>query len=71
VSFGQITKQIAQQALSNQVKDVVDSLRPPEAGALAESIAGQKPAAPAQADNPGAVIVGQIQAMQNALKSDQ
>jgi hypothetical protein len=71
VSIGLLTKQLAQQALSNQVKDVVDALRPADAAATAEALAGARAAAPGTGDNVGALIVGQIQAMQNALKEDQ
>jgi hypothetical protein len=71
VSFGLLTKQLAQQALSNQVKDVVDALRPPDAAATAEALGSARAAAPGAGENTGAVIVGQIQAMQNALKEDQ
>jgi hypothetical protein len=71
VSIGLLTKQLAQQALSNQVKDVVDALRPADAAATAESLASARPAAAAPGDNTGAIIIGQLQAMQNALKEDQ
>jgi len=55
MALGELTKQFAQQALGNQIKDVLDA----------------KPAAPAQTENVGALIVGQLQAMQNALKEEQ
>jgi hypothetical protein len=71
VSFGQFTKQFAKQALGDQVKDVVDSLRPADAAATAESLGGAKPAAPAPGENVGAVLIAQIQAMQKSLKEDQ
>ena len=51
MALGELTKQLAQQAL-------VEAF-PARTGA------------PAPADNPGATILGQIQAMQNALKEDQ
>jgi hypothetical protein len=57
MALGDLTKQLAQQALSSSMKDVLDS--------------GAKPAGPAQGENVGATIVGQVQAMQNALKEDQ
>ncbi|MBM3735984.1 MAG: hypothetical protein FJW39_09380 [Acidobacteria bacterium] len=52
MSLGQITKQLAQEAL----------------GSLTEPAAAPTPAGP---DNPAAAAMGQIQAMQNALKDDQ
>ena len=55
MALGELTKQLAQQAFSNQMKDVLDA----------------KPGSPAPTDNVGSTILGQIQAMQNALKEDQ
>ena len=55
MALGELTKQLAQQALSSQMKDVLDA----------------RPGVPAQTDNVGSTILGQIQAMQNALKEDQ
>jgi hypothetical protein len=69
VGFGLLTKQLAKQAISNQVADVVDSLRPPDAAAVAESLPSAKAAA-APGDNVAAIVIGQMQAMQNALKED-
>lgn len=66
-----MTKQFAQQAIANPMKDVIDALRPADASAVADSLANQRHAAPAPSDNIGAVVVGQVQAMQNALKDDQ
>ena len=58
MAFGEITKQLAQQALGDTIKDALD---PPA-----------KPApAPAPAESPGAVILAQLQAMQRALKPDE
>ena len=54
MALGELTKQIAQQALLN---------------ATAEKPA--PPPAPAQADNSSAVILGQVHAMQKALKEDE
>src|SRR5689334_6299705 len=54
MALGELTKQIAQQALLN---------------ATTEKPA--PPAAPAQADNASAVILGQVHAMQKALKEDE
>jgi hypothetical protein len=67
--LGEFTKQLAQQAIGNQVKEVMDSLRPPELSKIAENLTGEQPAA--QGDNVDAIIVGQIQAMQKALKVDE
>lgn len=61
MGIGHLTKQLAQQAIGNQVKEVVDSLRPGEAAAEA------RPAA----TGPGAFILNELQAMQKALKDDE
>ena len=58
VSLGEFTKQLAKEAIGNQMKDVMGGARSPEA---AEPAAGHL----------GAVLIGQVQAMQNALKEDQ
>jgi len=50
MAFGEIAKQLAQQAL-------VDQIAP-------------KPSPPAQPDSAGAIMLGQIQAMQKACKED-
>ena len=55
MALGELTKQLAQQALGSQIKDVLDP----------------KPAAQAQPEHLGAQIVAQLQAMQNALKEEQ
>jgi hypothetical protein len=71
MSIGAFTKQFAQQALKDQVKDVVDALRPPDLASIAEGLTGAK-SAPPPADAPtGMVILGQLQAMQKALKDDE
>ncbi len=57
VGIGELTKQFAKEALSEQVKDVLGS--PSEASA------------PAALDSLTAILMGQVQAMQNALKDDQ
>jgi hypothetical protein len=59
VSLAHLTKQLAQQAVGDSVKEALDAFRPSEAPA-----AGEPPGLAAQ-------IVGQVQAMQNALKDDQ
>ena len=69
MGLGHLGKQLAQQALSKGVKDVVDSLRPSDAAATAESLGGTK-SAPA-GENTGSTVVAQLQAMQGALKEDQ
>lgn len=63
MALGSLTKQIAQQAL-------LDSLRPPDAAQVSESLKTARPAA-ASGENVGAVILGQIQAMQKAVKEDE
>lgn len=61
MGFGQFTKLLAKEAIGNQVKDMMDSLRPSEAAG---------PGAPPSQDNVAVTIIGQVQAMQNALKED-
>jgi len=51
MAFGEIAKQLAQQALSDQI--------------------APKSSTPAQLDSVGAIMVGQIQAMQKACKEDE
>jgi hypothetical protein len=59
VGFGQLTKQLAQQAIGNQVKDVVEGIAPSDAAAVApiETISS--------------IVLGELQAMQKGLKEDQ
>lgn len=52
MALGDLTRQLAEQALS-------------------ETLKGGKPAAPAHPDNPCATMLGQVQAMQKALKEDE
>jgi hypothetical protein len=59
VGFGQLTKQLAQQAIGNQVKDAVEGIVPPEA------------AAPAPIETISSIMLGEIQAMQKGLREDQ
>jgi hypothetical protein len=54
MALGELTKQIAQQALLSATE------KPPE-----------KPPAPPAPENPSAVVLGQIAAMQKALKEDE
>lgn len=67
--LGQFTKQIAAQALKAPVKDVLDSLRPHDTADAAESVKNARQAT-APGENLCATILGQIQAMQKALKED-
>ncbi|MEO7144908.1 MAG: hypothetical protein ABI165_15530 [Bryobacteraceae bacterium] len=67
MALGQFTKQLAQQAIGDHVKDMLDSLRPADLSALSESAKSAKPAA-AQAETVSAIVLGQVQAMQKALK---
>jgi hypothetical protein len=69
MALGEITKQIAAQALKAPVQGVLDSLRPPDAAQAAESVKNARAAA-APGENLCATILGQIQAMQKALKED-
>jgi hypothetical protein len=71
MGFGNLTKQFAQEAIKTSTKDMLDALRPPELASITDAIAGTKPTAPpAVSDNVGATILGQIQAMQKALKEE-
>ena len=58
MSLGEFTKQLAKEAIGNQMKDVMGGARPPE---TSEPAPGHL----------GPVLIGQVQAMQNALKEDQ
>jgi len=71
MGFGNITKQLAQEAIQQSVGDVLDSLRPKDASQISEKLANDKVAAPAQAESAGATIVRQVQAMQTSLKDDE
>jgi hypothetical protein len=71
MGLGDLTKAFAQEAIKSSTKDVLDALRPPEISSIAEAITGPKPPGQPQADNLGAIILGQIQAMQKALKEDE
>ena len=70
MALGEIAKQIAGQALKAPVKDVLDSLRPPDASQVSDAVKNARPAA-VPGENVGAVVLGQIQAMQRALKDDE
>jgi hypothetical protein len=66
MALGNLTKQLATQALNEQVNNVLDAFRPGEPAKPAETV---KPAASAK--NLGQVIVSELQAMQKALKEEQ
>ncbi len=62
MALGELAKQIAGQAIGNPAKEVMDALRPGEAAPARK---------PGVAEAIGATMVGQLQAMQRALKEDQ
>jgi hypothetical protein len=70
MALGELTKQIAKEALKAPVKDVLDSLRPPDAAQVAEAAKASRASAPS-GENVCATILGQIQAMQKAVKEDE
>ena len=48
----------------------MDSLRPADAAAKADSLGNPAPASTAPADNLAAIVIAQVQAMQGSLKED-
>jgi hypothetical protein len=70
MALGEIGKQLAAQALKAPVKDVLDSLRPRDAAQAAEAVRSARQTV-APAENLCATILGQIQAMQKAVKEDE
>ena len=60
VGIGQLTKQLAQQAIGNQVKDAVEGIVPPDA-----------PAPVTPAESISSIMLGELNAMQKGLKDDQ
>jgi hypothetical protein len=70
VALGDLTKQLAQQAIGGSMKDVLDSLRPPDLSRVSETLRTTKPTGPSQAEEVCAAILGQVQAMQKALHED-
>jgi hypothetical protein len=64
--LGQLTKQL----IGEQVKDAIDSLRPPDLASISESLMGPKTGAPPQEENVAAILIGQMQAMQKACKEE-
>jgi len=74
VALGELTKQLAGQAMrAKDVKEVIDALRPPDLSRITDTLRGTKPTAPppAAAEDVCAVMLGQVQAMQRALKEDE
>jgi hypothetical protein len=71
MAFGNIGRVIAGQAIETTKKNVLDALRVPETVKTAEKIQNDRSAAPPAVENIGAVILGQIQAMQRSMKEDQ
>jgi len=66
VALGNFTKQLAQQAIGNSAKSVLDALRPSDMPKV-------EPPAAAEAgppENIGAAILAEVRAMQTALKDD-
>lgn len=59
MALGAFTKQLAQQAIGESVKDLLDSSRSAEPASAEANRSG---------DSLGAVVAGQVQAMQKALK---
>ena len=68
MALGNLTKQLATQALNEQVNKVVDAFRPSESAKSAEP---PKEKTAGTVDNLGQIIVAELQAMQKALKDDQ
>jgi len=71
MSFGQFTKQLAKEAMENQLKDVMEGLRPSDVAAKAESLGNVAGPSASPSDNLAAIVIAQVQAMQNSLKEDQ
>jgi len=65
MGFSNLTKKLAQAAIEDQVKDVLDAMRPET------TPAPPKPAAPPPPETVGATILKQVQAMQTALKENE
>jgi hypothetical protein len=71
MAFGNIGKTLVGQAIETTKKSVLDGLMSPETAKTAAKIQAEKPPAVAPGEPIGAVILGQIQAMQRALREDQ
>ena len=67
MALGNIGKTLAGQAIDAVKKNALDAVRP-ESGKPAEKTADKNTAQP---ESPGAVILGQVQAMQRLLREDQ
>ena len=67
MGFGDLTKQLAKEAIESQMKDAL-GLRPTEAPKAPEAPAAATPAPP---ESPGVTILRQLQAMQTALKENE
>jgi hypothetical protein len=65
MGFSNLTKKLAQAAIEDQVKDVLDAMRPET------TPAPPKPAASPPPETVGATILKQVQAMQTALKENE
>jgi hypothetical protein len=70
MALGEIAKQVASQALKAPVKDVLNSLRPADAGQATEALKNTRPPT-APSENLCAAVLGQIQQMQKAVKEDE
>ncbi len=71
MSLGEFTKQLAKEAIGNQMKDVMGGLRPTDAAAKAEAIGALANTSEDAGGNLAAILIGQVQAMQKALREDQ
>jgi hypothetical protein len=71
MAFGNLGKALVGQAIETTKKNVLDGLMSPETAKSAEKIQAAKPVAAPTADAIGGVILGQIEAMQRALKEEQ
>ena len=73
MGLGALTKQFAKQTLGDGVKEMVESLRPPNLSEIAENLnsSASTPAKTPPEGSIASVLIGQIQAMQSALKEDQ
>jgi hypothetical protein len=69
--LGDLAKEFAKQAITPAKDLLLDSLRPTDAAKAAESTAAPKTAPAATGEPSGATMVGQVQAMQRALKDDE
>ena len=67
MALGNLTRQLATQAINDQVNNVLDALKPGDSGKSADHAKPERPAA----ENLSAQITVEIQAMQKALKEDQ